>query len=125
DAADRKYLQEDDVALKLTDGYFVLDFVKHNEFGYPTDPAYDVDRRVDDLLAQGQTETDSARFFAEADQMETSRSKLFAIDVGLVVALALIAIGQVTRRRRNALMWAAPGLVLFVAATVLFVAVEA
>jgi hypothetical protein len=124
-AAERKFLQEDGVAVKLTDGYFVLDFVKHNAFGYPTAPAYDVDRRTTDLLAQGQSETDSQRFFDEADHLESTRSDLFAIDVALVVALALIAIAQVTRRRRTALMWAAPGLVLFLAATALFAAVEA
>lgn len=125
DEANRRFLQDDGVALKLTDGYFVLDFVKHDSSGYVTDPGYDVNGRVADLLAQGQTETDSGRYFAEADRLESSRSKLFALDVALVVALALVAIGQVTRRRRMALGWAAPGLLLFLTATVLFAAVEA
>ena len=124
DAANRRFLQENGVAIKLTDGYFILDFVQHDEFGYVTNPEYDVQGRVADLLAQRQTETDSKRYFEEADDMEGQRSNLYALDVALVLALALIAIGQVTRRRNAAIAWAAPGTVLFLTAAVLFVVVE-
>jgi hypothetical protein len=124
DSANRRFIQENGVAIKLTDGYFVLDFVEHDEFGYVTNPEYDVEGRVADLLAQRQTETDSERFFEEADEMESRRGQLYALDVALVLALALIAIGQVTRRRKVALAWAMPGAALFVVAAALFVVVE-
>lgn len=124
DAANRKYLQENGVAIKLTDGYFVLDFVEHDDFGYVTNPEYDVDGRVADILAQQQTETDSERFFEEADAMESRRGDLYALDVMLVLALALIAVGQLTRRRQTAIAWAVPGTALFLVATALFIVVE-
>lgn len=121
----KHYRQENALAIKLTDGYFVLDFTTHDNDGYVTAPGYDIEGRVGDLLAQQSEGNESPeRFFAEATDLENRESHLYELDVALVVALALVAVGQLAATRRRALSWAAPGALIYVAATALFIAVE-
>ncbi len=123
----RLLAQEDnDVALKLLDlGYWTPDYVPHSTAQLPTSVDYDINRQVDDLMRENEVDTDSQRWYDEATAALTTRNQLYGVDLLLVLALALMALAQIVRRRRTAMIWAAPGGVLFVAALILFTVIEA
>lgn len=119
--------QEDNsVALKLLDlGFWSPDYVAHSTVELPTSVQYDVERRVNDLMREQEVDTDSQRWYDSANEELTTRNQLYGVDLLLVVALALVAIAQIVRRRRTAYAWALPGGSLFLAGLVLFALVEA
>jgi hypothetical protein len=119
-------IEDNAVALKLLDlRFWTVDYVAHNATQLPTSVTYDVNRQVSDLMRENEVDTNSQRWYDDANADLNTRNQLYGLDLLLVMSLALMAIAQIVRRRRSAWLWAAPGGALLVAALALFIVVEA